>query len=900
MERLKNWKNDNRFIILSFFTSMALMLLVYLCFGAQPFGDVTVLRMDLYHQYGPLFAEFYDILTTKSSIIYSWESGGGGGFLGNYYNYLSSPMSFLILLFGHKGMPRAISFFILLKASAASATMGYYFKHSVEFRKQNAVTAAFSVAYAFCGYFVAYYWNVMWLGAMIMLPLIVFGIEKIINDGHIALYSASLAIAVFSNYFMVYMLSIFSVLYFLTYYFGKHKFGTKVDEEFITDKKLRNRLLHNVFWKFAGGSVLAAGLTSISLLPVYCILQNSSATKDVFPTEYQTYFNFFDFLSSSLAGLDPTIRSSGDDVLPNIYCGIATVILVMLYFLTKSISLREKLSRFCLLTVLYLSFNINSLNFIWHGFHSPNDLPYRFSYMYSFVLITLAVKAIIRIRELQPRDVIACGAGVAFFIIILEKLRDEGMASDKVSDSTIIISLIFTVVYVILLTLFQNKKYQVSAVAALLFCCMITETAVSDTPNFAMDQTNESYTSDYSSFRKVKEKLDSMTSEKFYRMETTTSMVKMNPSWYGYNGISVFSSMASEKLANLQYDLGIAGNYINSYTYNPQTPVYNMMFGLEYLVNNTSASELTDDYYKELFYYEKYTAYKNKYCLPLAFCVNDSIKNWNYAASDPFSVQSDWLEKASGASNVFTQLPITDISYSNINEFSEDLKDGTFVYYKTQSDAGASVTFTVTPSKTQHMYLYVRSDDVSQITVSDGDQYYRSQAINEPYIFDMGVFKAGTPVQITVPFDGTSESGYVTFYCEGINDDVFREGYEKLTDGKMNITSFDDTDIKGTFTADDSQILYTSITYDPSWEVFIDGVRVSDADIIKVGDALLGVKVSKGRHNIEFRYVAQGMVQGAIISGITIIVCIFYIRSEVKKAKTSKVPAEVSDPPRKD
>ena len=44
--------------------------------------------------------------------------------------------------------------------------------------------------------------------------------------------------------------------------------------------------------------------------------------------------------------------------------------------------------------------------------------------------------------------------------------------------------------------------------------------------------------------------------------------------------------MAYEKVANLQEQLGLYGNYINSYTYNPQTPVYNSMMSLKYIVDN--------------------------------------------------------------------------------------------------------------------------------------------------------------------------------------------------------------------------------------------------------------------------------------------------------------------------
>ena len=98
---LSRFFNENIFIILAFICAAALMMIVYYCFELIPFGDRTVLRMDLFHQYGPLFAELYDRLTGFKSLLYSWTSGGGSSFLGNYMNYLSSPIAFIILLFGH-------------------------------------------------------------------------------------------------------------------------------------------------------------------------------------------------------------------------------------------------------------------------------------------------------------------------------------------------------------------------------------------------------------------------------------------------------------------------------------------------------------------------------------------------------------------------------------------------------------------------------------------------------------------------------------------------------------------------------------------------------------------------------------------------------------------------------
>ena len=124
----KNLLAENQYIFLAFIVTMGTMLIVFLCNQMVPFGDKTILRMDLYHQYGPLFAELYERIKHGDSLIYSWTSGLGSCFLGNYFNYLSSPLSALVMFFGHKNITEAIALMILLKASLSAATFTYYLK----------------------------------------------------------------------------------------------------------------------------------------------------------------------------------------------------------------------------------------------------------------------------------------------------------------------------------------------------------------------------------------------------------------------------------------------------------------------------------------------------------------------------------------------------------------------------------------------------------------------------------------------------------------------------------------------------------------------------------------------------------------------------------------------------
>ncbi len=855
----------NRFVLLSFVTAIAIWILIAFCYDMAPFGDITILRMDLYHQYGPLFAEFRDRLVSGGSLLYSWQSGGGGSFLGNFFNYLSSPLSLLVLFFKHINITNAIALIIMLKCALSAASFTYYLKASDEFKKHNPITAGFGLLYAFSGYFIAYYWNIMWLDGMLLLPLIVLGIERIINDKSPKLYVITLALLIISSYYMGFMACIFAVLYALTYYFGKYGF--------------EKRLIR------AGGnficfSILAAGISAVCLYPTLHALKACSATSGTFPSDASTYFNIFDFLANHMASLEPTIRSSGEDVLPNIYCGIATVMLAILYLYIKSIPIKEKISRALLLVFLFLSFDINVLNYIWHGFHFPNDLPYRFSFMYSFVLLTVAFKALIRIRELKGKDLLNIGLGTCVFIVLLEEL-----GSKNVNTATIIVSLVFAVLYTIVLSLLNNKKFLASSVACLLFCCMFAEIAIANTDHYDIDQPKTNYASDYTDFRKIKNKLDEREGNDFYRMELTDLRTRMDPSWYGYNGVSAFSSMAYEKTANLQYNLGMFGNYINSYTYNPQTPVYNAMFGIKYLVNNSEKIKLNDKIYTQVASNKKFTAYENKYSLPIAFCVSNNIENWNSSFNNPFETQADFIEKATGVSGVFDTLVPTEINYSNLNEFGDDeIMTGNYMFSKTSVGESSSFTLTITPEKDQNVYVYVKSDDVDTITVRDLDGNLQiDQDVDEEYILDIGECKANKPIFIDIPVAETA-SGYVDAFVVGLNTEKFEEAYKIMKSGSISMTEFSDTKFKGTVDAAEDCILYTSVNFDDSWEIMVDGKALTYDDVIQIGDALFGIKLTAGEHKIIFDYQPKGLKQGAIISVISaaLVIILLFIPDDKK------------------
>ena len=1011
--------NDKRALLKYCFISgvmaFGIMVFTYLCHSnSLLFGDKTVLRMDLYHQYGPLYAELYDRIVNGYSLVYSWTSGLGGGFLGNLFNYCCSPFALLILLLGHKNMPEAIALMILGKAVVSSVSFTCYINKSN--RRNDLISAAFGVMYAFCGFFVAYSWNIMWLDAMSVYPLVLLGIERIIEGKKPWTFVFALTYTMITNYYMAYMVCILSVLHFFYYYFGNDFSGARsakktrvkkdrpapqpavsepapveavvseptpveaavsepapvfseaaepegesgfsfdpiaIDDAAparaasaretaqagftvtlgggdaeknaftvspmparVREKALKKqtrgegavRRFLRVGFIFAGAAILSAMLSAFALLPVKYCLDTSSATSSSFPETVKVYFNTFDFVANHLPALETTIRSSGDVVLPNVYCGLLTVLLLPFFFMSSGVRGRKKVAAACMLGVFYVGFVINFLNYIWHGFHFPNDLPYRYSFAYSFLLLTLAYEALLHISEFTRKQFIAAGVGVLAFAVLVDKL-----GSKNVDNFTIVLTIVLAVVYVIVGGVFTSPRYKKEAVQKLLVFFLIVEICFANTGNYLMSQPKSNYTADYDSYQEIAELSQRNDTELFYRTELTKLRARMDPCWYGYNGVSTFSSMAYEHTSHMMNTLGMFSNDINSYTYYPQTPIFNSMFSLKYLYDN---SDMLSDgkLYSFIASNDDFDAYENRYYLPLAFSVADTVRNWNTAYSSPFDVQNDLMAVCTGIGDCLVEVPASRCDSSNTDPVSLDSVNSgvTFAAYKGAGSSDPTVTVYIDVETEGEYYVYAGSTRLSsiKITADDFNYDYYSSSI-QPFILDVGYQKAGSVIAVEYRLDKEYSSATISFTAARLDLNRFRTAYNKIKkNGTIGLTSFNETEFEGTINVtNENGFLFTSIPYDESWEVTVDG-RVLEyyneknggddrGMIVKVGGGLMGFDLAKGEHRLTFRYRAKGLSEGLLLTLIGLaVLLIALLVGFVKKRKAKKdAPAGAPEQP---
>ena len=847
LKKIYNFFINNKLMVMTLFFSTFIISYSYYINNVVPFGKYSLLCVDFYHQYGPMTYEYVHRLLGNGSLVYSFYQGLGLPIFRNFLNYLSSPVNLLLLFFNKSNHLTGLSLVIGLKAILSALTCTYYLKN--KFKSNNILLVPISLLYAFSAYYRAYYWNLMWIDGMIFLPLITLGIENIINNDKWKLYLISLFMMIIANYFIAYMICIYCVIYFLVYLLYKTDFKKKFKDIllFISKKTL----------KFGGYSLLAGALSAFLMLPMATSMSSISATGSDMPTTQYYLFTLTDFIKNHLSCVNSVIFKSDPVNTPNVSAGIITIFLLFSYILNINIPKRNKICYLSIYIIFLAIIFVPQLDFIIQAFHVPNDLPYRYSFIYTFIMIIISTYSILNLdKESIIKLLISFGLIVGFILIIYH----EGF--DNSSKEAILINVI---VLTIFLLFFLLGKY-LKPYRSIFYFSIILVVAIDciESMNYGL-QVSQIANNFYSSTEEIDRKIDyihNYDSSQFYRIDSTYNHTLNDSAKSFYNGITTFSSMAYENMAKLQKKLGNKGNDINSYLYVIQTPVYDMMFDTKYIIGK----ELDNERYTKLNYNED-NIYQFNMSLGLAYGVYDDLLNWDYKNNNPIKVQNDYINRATHVDNVFNQMtPITKeeipstslklikYTYTNPNEIM-------YLYFK-----NSSVSFVKIGTE-----LYSKNDDYQNIDLGT----YTLNDYEDEYLISIASEEEN--IEIFVGYNYYLEDTAIPYY---IDTNKLNEAYEVLRNKTMAITSFDEDVITGQMYLNDSSLVYTSIPYDEGWEVYVNNKKV---DTYSIGDALLAFNADKGLNKIEFRYRIPKFKLGLIISTLALAVVFQLLYLDKKK-----------------
>lgn len=820
---MKQKKQTAALLMLAFFIPVFLFVCVMILCRVTPFGDKTLLIWDADGQYSAFLAAAQRIVTGQADPLYSLEKSAGSSLAGLTAYYMASPLNVLTALFAPGDIVSAFQAIVLVKIGLSGLTF------MILLRRRNGAGWSgllFSTAYALAGYTASYFWNIMWMDALIALPLIALGIHGIVEGrGGRLLYVLALGYALFSNYYTGFMLCLFSVLWFVYLY---------------ADARLQGRRPRFVrtAGTFAVSSLLAGGLAAVMLVPAFLALRRGYQVFSLEEPLNERMFPLIELLSKLFTGAASFDLLRSD--LPSIYVGLPMLALFGSYALNPAFSARRRVLSAGLVGVFLISFQMSGPYLLWHGLDLPQAMPARFSFLFCFVLIDLAYESF---RTLSaPGEGLARRMGamaLAFFAVVC--LMFDGELPTYLAYETVCLDVLCFLTACGLIALLVTRRRR----AALVCLCLMQAVCLVLNGYFSihrLEEVNQRSAQEDTAYVQKNAALVARIQEQddgLYRMERNQTRSENDPLYFGYHGVSHYSSDFDAEFLRFLGRIGFNHTHYRIEYGSGNTPVLEGLMGIKYILRTDGAS-LADppDSYTQLWREGDTTTWLNPYALPLAVLAPpDEVESMG-VGEDPFHNQNLLVQDLSGTDvQVFT--PVEDVSCH--------CENGTMY-----------VSFT----QRANQRYYLRASG-SWFSLNGGPMESEDRFIG---CVALPVVAEDTQTTLSA-YLGEGAEG--TCYLVTFDEEAFQSAWEKVMARGCQTQSERDSVIEVTVPerAEASQLMLT-IPYDAGWQVEVDGVA---AETTSRYGHFLAVDLEPGAHTVTLRFLPRGLMAGAVISGLSLL-----------------------------
>lgn len=797
--------------LIAFFVPALTEFIVYALFKVFPFGNNSVLVLDLNAQYIYYFEAARDALWGDGSLFYSWSRNLSGGFMGIIGYYLASPFSLIIMLLPRTLILEGMMAMQLCKIGSSGVTFCYYLQKSKCVKPLHSVI--FSTMYALMSYSVIQTIDPMWLDGLILLPLIVLGIEYLVDDGRKLNYIIPLALMFVANFYIGFMIAIFTAVYFFYYlYFG-------------TDKKFKHSSdRFDAFKRIVLSTIIVLMCSAFMLLPVYNALSLGKFNFSKPDYSFKTQFSLIELVPTFLPNQYYSVNVQG---MPEVYCGVFALVLAPLFFMNKKIGRNKKIGCAFLLVILIGSMYIKPVDMLWHGGQVPNWLPYRYSFIVSFVLLTLGAECFGKLDgyKLNAKTAGYIGAGFLAVILLFTALLDTfkytpkdfkyvgifpNTATHKVNNNdvtqfsfgTILFGSLLIVFFLIIIYIYSrakknSTKHILTAVIAVVTLAELGINAYDTILKADWEiiySKKSSYQTVIAEGINVTNAIEDYDRDKngnnvIFRSEKTFFRAINDNLAYGLKGISHSSSVMNTKILNFIETLGYAKrSYVTRYDGN--SSLADSLMGIRYVVHDPSIgkSEIRlNPNYQKIFtmdYVGKddkpstYHVYENPDALSIGYMASSDIKRLAFLGNDnTFNSQNMFLSTLTGQTVFVTDdkgdvtfdgnaeyyTPI-EVSYqlANVNEEPYGEKKNQKKFIADGSGKDPTIRLHITARSNDEIFMYLKTYFQKEVNLwistekDENGNFINHKALGENKYFEgdnynalrIGSYPAGTDIEV--------------------------------------------------------------------------------------------------------------------------------------------------------
>lgn len=846
---------------------------------------------------------FKNIFINHQFVIPQWDFaiGEGSDVIGTFHYYvIGDPFTFFCFLFPAKYMYIFYEAMILLRiylSGIAFSLLCFYIGHKKRYVLPGTVT------YAFC------YWAIynavrhpFFLNPLLYYPLLVLGVEKIIREKKMWLFTITVAIAAMSNFYFFYMLVFTTIIYVIVRFIFCYGKNVKMWGKGIL--------------RLAVSSVTGLCMAAIVFLPVLHVFLSDSRFNT--PNKMGLVYPF-----SYYAKLPGLFIVEGDNFWTCMGFAVPVLLAVLLMF--KS---RRKYTM--LKTYFIISAVMICIPFFGQAMNGFSYMCNRWIYSFALLCAYILVCMMPRLITLERKEIRFIGVALTIYFVVC-------MCVKYSRNGKLISAVAIGAILLIGLSIKNVNEYNRCMMVTVAVMLAALANGIWKNASFG-----ENYAAQCISVKMAQEDVFGSEKELISKDAEDTDFIRYSGSGLSYNmncitGISssnLYWTLTNPYVSKFRYDCAIRLDTLlpHKYTgYDDRSSLIALSSASKYLVSKTGGLVPYGFTYESE--NDDYVMYNNDNALPLGFTYDKAVNKREWEGLSAVDKQKAMLQAVViGRSGKDTReaLPdrvsVKDLSYdSQIKDYTMDYDakevqctDNTFAVTK----AGATVTFKFTGSGAGETYFNINGLDyegAAQFQLYFGkrkfdplDLYSKADWKELSHNEKKKIFKnfiywtqSTSSVKLGIATDTgvTKSMNYFTSdysYYSNQHDFSVNMGYSEenvtsvtVTFQKIGVYSYDDiqivcqpmdsytdeinalkenvlTDVElgnnkvtGQITLDRNKYLCLTIPYSKGWKVYVDGERQK---LYNANGQYMAVYLTSGTHNVTLKYSTPLLKEGALVS----------------------------------